>query len=174
MPPRGTNPDIIRIIEGIRGRVTVEMELIIRFDYGHIVPWVRKRDGALEAIAGPDALHLANTGQNTGPQSHDGGEFEVAKRPACAFCFDLVCLSRAAARLCATMSALAQTRRYWTRWAKQFKGKGKWRDAILRSLIVLKGLTYAPSGGIVAAATTSLPEEIGGVRNWDYRLLLVA
>ncbi|PYJ16280.1 MAG: glucoamylase [Verrucomicrobia bacterium] len=137
MPPRGENPDIIRIIEGLRGKVPMQLELIIRFDYGQIVPWVRKGHGGLEAIAGPDGLILRTPIETRGR--------------------DL------------TTVALRDTEKYWRAWSEQFRGQGEWRDAVMRSLIVLKGLTYAPTGGLVAAATTSLPEQIGGPRNWDYR-----
>jgi GH15 family glucan-1,4-alpha-glucosidase len=169
MPPRGRNPDIIRIVEGIRGRVTIQMELIIRFDYGQIVPWVRKLDGALQAIAGPDALVLRTPVKTEGRNLTTVAEFEVRRGKRVPFVLTWYPSQDLPPRRVRPMSALSQTKRYWTKWSRQFKGTGKWRDAILRSLITLKGLTFAPSGGIVAAATTSLPEEIGGVRNWDYR-----
>ena len=169
MPPRGTNPDLIRIVEGVRGTVSLEMELVIRFDYGHIVPWVRKSDGGLQAIAGPDALILRTPIKTRGRDLTTVAEFEVKARDRIPFVLTWFPSHGTAPHKVGAMSALRQTEQYWTKWARQFRGKGKWRDAIVRSLITLKGLTYAPSGGIVAAATTSLPEEIGGVRNWDYR-----
>jgi GH15 family glucan-1,4-alpha-glucosidase len=169
MPPRGTNPDLIRIVEGVRGRVTLEMELIIRFDYGHIVPWVRKRDGGLQAIAGPNALILRTPVPTFGRDLTTLAEFEVRKGDRVPFVLTWFLSHERPPKKVRPMTALAQTERFWTKWAAGFRGGGKWRSAILRSLLTLKGLTYAPSGGIVAAATTSLPEKIGGVRNWDYR-----
>jgi GH15 family glucan-1,4-alpha-glucosidase len=169
MPPRGTNPDIIRIIEGVRGKVLLTMELIIRFDYGHIVPWVRKRAGGLQAIAGPDALILRTPVPTQGKNLTTLAEFEVKKGDRVPFVLTWFPSHEPPPKKVRAGVALRQTELYWRNWSSKFRGKGKWRDAVLRSLIVLKGLTYAPSGGIVAAATTSLPEEIGGVRNWDYR-----
>jgi len=169
MPPRGTNPDLIRIVEGVRGRVTLEMELIIRFDYGHIVPWVRKRAGGLQAIAGPDALILRTPVKTFGRDLTTVAEFEVRKGDRIPFVLTWFRSHEAPPKKVRPMTALAQTEKFWTKWASKFQGRGKWRSAVLRSLLTLKGLTYAPSGGIVAAATTSLPEHIGGVRNWDYR-----
>ncbi len=169
MPPRGKNPDLIRIVQGIRGKVSLEMELIIRFDYGHILPWVRKRDGGLQAIAGPDALILRTPVKTVGRNFTTVAEFEVRRGDNIPFVLTWFPSHDAPPKKVRALHALAQTERYWTKWASQFRGKGKWRDAVIRSLITLKGLTYAPSGGIVAAATTSLPEKIGGVRNWDYR-----
>jgi len=169
MPPRGTNPDIIRIIEGVRGKVSLTMELIIRFDYGHIVPWVRKRAGGLQAIAGPDALILRTPVPTQGKNLTTLAEFEVKKGDWIPFVLTWFPSHQPPPKKVRAGIALRQTELYWRNWSSKFRGKGKWREAVLRSLIVLKGLTYAPSGGIVAAATTSLPEEIGGVRNWDYR-----
>jgi GH15 family glucan-1,4-alpha-glucosidase len=169
MPPRGTNPDIIRIIEGVRGKVSLTMELIIRFDYGQIVPWVRKRAGGLQAVAGPDALILRTPVPTQGKNLTTLAEFEVKKGDRVPFVLTWFPSHEPPPKKVRAGVALRQTELYWRSWSSKFRGKGKWRDAVLRSLIVLKGLTYAPSGGIVAAATTSLPEEIGGVRNWDYR-----
>ena len=169
MPPRGTNPDTIRIIEGDRGKVSLTMELIIRFDYGHIVPWVRKRAGGLQAIAGPDALILRTPVPTQGKNLTTLAEFEVKKGDWIPFVLTWFPSHQPPPKKVRAGVALRQTELYWRNWSSKFRGKGKWREAVLRSLIVLKGLTYAPSGGIVAAATTSLPEEIGGVRNWDYR-----
>ena len=169
MPPRGHNPDLIRIVEGVRGQVSLEMELVIRFDYGRLVPWVRKRDGALEAIAGPDALVLRTPVKTFGRGLTTVAEFSVRQGERVPFVLTWFPSHESSPKKVRPLIALAQTERYWTKWAQKFRGRGKWRAALVRSLLTLKGLTYAPSGGIVAAATTSLPEQIGGVRNWDYR-----
>jgi GH15 family glucan-1,4-alpha-glucosidase len=171
MPPRGQNPDIIRIIEGLSGEVPMRMELIIRFDYGQIVPWVRtrKRYDGLEAIAGPDALILRTPIQTYGKDLTTVAEFTVAKGDRVPFVLTWFASHTEPPRKINPEHALRDTEKYWTDWATQFQSEGEWRDAVIRSLITLKGLTYAPTGGLVAALTTSLPEEIGGVRNWDYR-----
>jgi GH15 family glucan-1,4-alpha-glucosidase len=169
MPPRGKNPDIVRIIEGLRGSVRMKMELIIRFDYGHIIPWVRKKHGGLEAIAGPDALILRTPIETRGEDLTTVAEFNVAQGDRVPFVLTWFASHDEPPRAIHSEHALQQTEDYWTSWSKRCRDQGPWRDAVMRSLITLKGLTYAPTGGIVAAATTSLPEEIGGVRNWDYR-----
>ena len=171
MPPRGENPDIIRIIEGLHGTVSMRMELIIRFDYGYIVPWVRtrKRYGGLEAIAGPDALILRTPVETHGKDLTTAAEFIVAKGDRIPFVLTWFASHREPPRKIDPEHALRDTEMFWIDWAKRFHTKGEWREAIVRSLITLKGLTYAPTGGLVAALTTSLPERIGGVRNWDYR-----
>ena len=171
MPPRGENPDIIRIIEGLRGRVSMQMELIIRFDYGHILPWVRrrKRSDGIEAVAGPDALILRTPVETHGKDLTTVAEFRVAKGDRIPFVLTWFASHTDPPRKINPEHALHDTEVFWGDWAKRFETKGEWRDAIVRSLITLKGLTYAPTGGLVAALTTSLPEQIGGVRNWDYR-----
>lgn len=169
MPPRGENPDIIRIIEGLSGNVRVKMELIIRFDYGHIVPWVRQKHGGLEAIAGPGALILRTPIETRGEDLTTVAEFNVAKGDRVPFVLTWFASHKAPPRAIHAEHALQQTEDFWSSWSKRCSHEGPWREAVVRSLITLKGLTYAPTGGIVAAATTSLPEEIGGVRNWDYR-----
>src|SRR5229473_725886 len=169
MPPRGENPDIIRIVEGLRGKVSLHMELIIRFDYGQIVPWVRKRHGGLEAIAGPDGLILRTPIETYGKDLTTVAEFTVAKGDRVPFVLTWFASHAEPPRKVNAEHALRDTEKYWGDWSSQFQSKGEWRDAVMRSLITLKGLTYAPTGGLVAALTTSLPEEIGGVRNWDYR-----
>jgi GH15 family glucan-1,4-alpha-glucosidase len=169
MPPRGKNPDIVRTIEGLRGNVRMKMELIIRFDYGHIIPWVRKKHGGLEAIAGPDALILRTPIETRGEDLTTVAEFNVAQGDRVPFVLTWFASHGEPPRAIHPEHALQQTEDYWTSWSKRCRDQGPWRDAVMRSLITLKGLTYAPTGGIVAAATTSLPEEIGGVRNWDYR-----
>jgi GH15 family glucan-1,4-alpha-glucosidase len=169
MPPRGENPDIIRIVEGIRGEVRMQTELIIRFDYGQIVPWVRKRNGGLEAIAGPDGLILRTPIETSGKDLTTVGEFTVSKGDRVPFVLTWFASHEEPPKEVNAEHALRDTEKYWREWSGQSDIKGEWRDAIVRSLITLKGLTYAPTGGMVAALTTSLPEEIGGVRNWDYR-----
>jgi GH15 family glucan-1,4-alpha-glucosidase len=171
MPPRGKDPDIVRIIEGIRGKVSMQMELIIRFDYGQIVPWVRGRkpsDG-IEAIAGPDGLILRTPVETHGKDLTTVAEFTVAKGDRIPFVLTWFASHTDPPRKIDPGHALHDTEVFWRDWAKQFQSEGKWRGAVVRSLITLKGLTYAPTGGLVAALTTSLPEKIGGVRNWDYR-----
>jgi GH15 family glucan-1,4-alpha-glucosidase len=169
MPPRGENPDIIRIIEGVRGEVALKMELIIRFDYGRIVPWVRKRNGALEVIAGPDALVLRTPIETRGEDLTTVAEFTVSEGDRVPFVLTWYASHKEPPRAVNPEHALRDTAAYWKKWSKKCADFGEWHEPISRSLITLKGLTYAPTGGIVAAATTSLPEEIGGVRNWDYR-----
>ena len=169
MPPRGENPDIVRIVEGLRGNVRMKMELIIRFDYGQIVPWVRKRNGDTEAIAGPDALVLRTPIETRGEDLTTVAEFNVAQGDRIPFVLTWFASHDEPPRAIHPEHALQQTEEYWTSWSRGCLVEGPWREAVMRSLITLKGLTYAPTGGIVAAATTSLPEEIGGVRNWDYR-----
>lgn len=171
MPPRGENPDIIRIIEGLHGSVSMRMELIIRFDYGQIVPWVRRRkrfDG-LEAIAGPDGLILRTPAEMHGKDLTTVAEFTVSKGDRIPFVLTWFASHLDPPRRIDPEHALHDTETFWSDWAKQFRTENKWREAMVRSLITLKGLTYAPTGGLVAAVTTSLPEQIGGVRNWDYR-----
>jgi GH15 family glucan-1,4-alpha-glucosidase len=169
MPPRGEAPDIIRIVEGVRGRVSMRMQLTIRFDYGHVVPWVRKAHGGLEAIAGPDALILRAPVSTHGENLHTIAEFTVDAGDRVPFVLTWFPSHQTPPREVHAEHALKQTETYWQQWADRCSYKGEWREAVIRSLLTLKGLTYAPTGGIVAAATTSLPEDIGGVRNWDYR-----
>jgi GH15 family glucan-1,4-alpha-glucosidase len=169
MPPRGANPDIIRIVEGVHGKVPMRMELIIRFDYGEVVPWVRQCGDGLEAIAGPNALVLRTPIDTRGEDLTTVAEFEIAEGESVPFVLTWYQSHENPPRAVHPEHALRDTEKYWRDWAKCCEYGGKWNDAVVRSLITLKGLTYAPTGGIVAAATTSLPEKIGGVRNWDYR-----
>jgi GH15 family glucan-1,4-alpha-glucosidase len=169
MPPRGTNPDLIRIIEGLRGEVKMQMELIIRFGYGLVVPWVRKAHGGLEAIAGPDGLILRTPVETKGENLTTVAEFVVKEGERLPFALTWFASHQEPPRPVNPDHALRDTEKFWNDWSGRFHFQGAWRNEILRSLTVLKGLTYAPTGGLVAAATTSLPEQIGGVRNWDYR-----
>lgn len=169
MPPRGENPDFIRIVEGLRGEVGLQMQLIVRFDYGHVVPWVRKRHGGLEAIAGPDGLILRTPVKTHGKDLTTVAEFTIKKGERIPFVLTWFASHEKPPKPVTAEHALRDTEEFWSRWSKNCHRKTRWEDAIMRSLVVLKGLTYAPTGGLVAALTTSLPEELGGVRNWDYR-----
>jgi GH15 family glucan-1,4-alpha-glucosidase len=169
MPPRGRNPDIVRIIEGLRGEVQLEMELIIRFGYGLLIPWVRKADDGLEAISGPDGLILRTPVETQGKDLTTVAEFSVKKGERVPFVLTWYAPHEEPPRAIHPEHALRDTEKFWNDWSCNCRYSGPWKSAIVRSLITLKGLTYAPTGGLVAAATTSLPEEIGGVRNWDYR-----
>ena len=169
MPPRGENPDIVRIVEGLRGEVPMQMELIIRFEYGLIIPWVRRAHGGLEAIAGPDALILRTPIETRGKDMTTVAEFTVKEGERIPFVLTWFASHQEPPRAIHAEHALRDTEKFWNKWSGRCCYRGPWREAVMRSLITLKGLSYAPTGGLVAAATTSLPEEIGGVRNWDYR-----
>ncbi len=169
MPPRGVAPDIVRIVEGVRGSVDMSMELTLRFDYGSIVPWVRNVEGTLVGIAGPDAVTLRTPIELEGRDLRTYAEFTVDEGDRVPFVLTWFPSHEELPEPVDAEEALADTEEYWTEWASACKMDGRWRDAVLRSLLTLKALTYAPTGGIVAAATTSLPEALGGVRNWDYR-----
>ncbi|WP_432138233.1 MULTISPECIES: glycoside hydrolase family 15 protein [unclassified Streptomyces] len=171
MPQRDRAPDLVRIVEGLRGRVTVRGELRLRFDYGSIVPWVRRTDGHRIAVAGPDAVWLRSE-----PEVHTWGEdmstyseFTVAEGEQVAFVLTWHPSNEPRPPLIDPHKALRASVEDWRAWVSHCRYDGPYRDAVVRSLITLKALTYAPTGGIVAAPTTSLPEEMGGVRNWDYR-----
>ncbi len=169
MPIRGRAPDIIRIVEGVRGRVEMCSELIVRFDYGHVVPWVRRLDGRLHAIAGPDALVLATPVRQRGENFTTVGAFTVEPGARVPFVLTWHASYTDVPESPDAFSSLADTEQRWRDWIAQAHVVGPYRDAVVRSLVTLKALTYTPSGGIVAAGTTSLPEQLGGVRNWDYR-----
>ena len=169
MPPRETNPDLVRIVEGVRGRVDMRMELVLRFDYGSIVPWVRTLEGTLVAIAGPDAVLLRTPVEQEGRDMRTYAEFSVGEGDRVPFVLRWFPSDQTPPEPIEPERALDETVAFWEEWAAICKFEGRWHDAVHRSLLTLKALTYAPTGGIVAAPTTSLPEWIGGVRNWDYR-----
>jgi GH15 family glucan-1,4-alpha-glucosidase len=169
MPPRETKPDVVRIVQGVRGRVEMEMELVIRFDYGDIVPWVRNVDGTLVAIAGPDAVALRTPVELEGRDLRTHASFTVAEGDRVPFVLTWFPSNEPLPTPVEPDVALHDTESYWEEWADRCTYYGRWHDAVHRSLLTLKALTYAPTGGIVAAPTTSLPEALGGVRNWDYR-----
>jgi GH15 family glucan-1,4-alpha-glucosidase len=169
MPIRGEAPDLVRIVEGVRGRVPMRMELRLRFDYGHVVPWVYREGGALVAVAGPDAVWLRTPVEVHGEDLATVAESSVGEGFSVPFVLTWQASHRPTPLPVDPMVALRDTEVYWQDWMAQCTYDGEWQKAVRRSLITLKALTYAPTGGIVAAATTSLPERLGGVRNWDYR-----
>ena len=168
MPIRGQAPDVVRVVVGRRGQVRMHMELVVRFDYGSIVPWVRREGQSLSAIAGPNKLRLRTPIATRGEHLKTVADFTVSGG-ARAFRAHLVSLVASGAARGRCRARPRDTAAWWQRWSKRCTYEGEWREAVLRSLITLKALTYEPTGGIVAAATTSLPEQLGGVRNWDYR-----
>ena len=169
MPPRARNPDLVRVVEGVSGRVAMAMELVVRFDYGRSVPWVRRDGGRWHAVAGPDAVVLDTTVPLHGEHLRTHASFEVAAGDCVPFVFEWHPSHDPPPQPIDAVAAIADTEAWWREWASHCTYEGDWRDAVVRSLLTLKALTFAPTGGIVAAATTSLPEQIGGVRNWDYR-----
>jgi GH15 family glucan-1,4-alpha-glucosidase len=169
MPPRQDEPDVVRVVEGVSGEVAMEMELIIRFDYGRTVPWVRQVNGHLGAIAGPDALALWSSVPTYGKDLTTRAEFTVKQGQRVPFVLMWHPSHLSAPEPIDGTGAADDTTSWWRDWVAKGGYNGRWRDQVVRSLITLKALTYAPTGGIVAAATTSLPECLGGVRNWDYR-----
>ncbi|GAA3503537.1 glycoside hydrolase family 15 protein [Streptomyces prasinosporus] len=171
MPQRDRAPDLVRIVQGVRGEVTVRSTLRLRFDYGSVVPWVRREDGHRVAVAGPDSAWLRSV-----PEVHTWGEdlgtlseFTVREGERVAFVLTWHPSHEPRPALVDPYASLRHSAADWRAWSARCRYDGPYRDAVVRSLITLKALTYAPTGGIVAAPTTSLPEEPGGVRNWDYR-----
>jgi GH15 family glucan-1,4-alpha-glucosidase len=169
MPPRGRAPDIVRIVEGLHGRVPMRSELIIRFDYGRIVPWVRHVGDARIAVAGPDALSFRTPVEVHGEDLTTISEFTLEPGMRVPFVLTWFPSNEPFPTPVDPEAALDDTERYWLDWAECCQHDGPYHEEIHQSLIVLKALTYEPTGGIVAAPTTSLPEQIPGVRNWDYR-----
>jgi GH15 family glucan-1,4-alpha-glucosidase len=161
--------DVVRVVEGVRGRMPMASRIALRFDYGHVVPWVRRRDYGIHAIAGPDAVQLATPIALRGEGLTTAGEFSVGAGETVPFLLtwreshEPEHPPKDPLRLCAASVEA------WREWSARCRYEGQWGEAVKRSLITLKALTYGPTGGIAAAATTSLPERVGGVRNWDYR-----
>jgi len=180
MPPRGANSDVVRIVRGLSGRVAMHMDLTIRFDYGRTIPWVTHIEGGLRAIAGPDMVVLRTTAPLKGEGMSTVSDFALGEGESISFALTYGSSmgretdenSEARIALPAPIDpevALQETRDFWTQWANQNTYVGPYEEAVHRSVLTLKAMTYRPSGGVVAAVTTSLPEQIGGVRNWDYR-----
>ena len=170
MPLRRSHSHLVRIVRGERGRVAMCFELVLRFDYGSIVPWVtRLEERTLRAIAGPDMVLLRSAVDVRGEDLKTVGEFTVASGQTLPFTLTYAPSHVLAPEALDAAAALDETERFWTEWCRKCRMTGPLSETVHRSLITLKALTYAPTGGTVAAVTTSLPEQLGGERNWDYR-----
>ncbi|ONK15329.1 glycoside hydrolase family 15 protein [Streptomyces sp. MP131-18] len=170
MPPRGTDaPQLVRIVEGVSGRVPMRSALRMRFSYGWVVPWVHKVEDRTVAVAGPDSVWLDTSADTYGKNLTTYSDFTVAPGDRVAFTIVWQPSHKSEPPVADPEESLRVTQEFWRGWVAQCSYHGPYREAVVRSLITLKALTYAPTGGIVAAPTTSLPEEIGGSRNWDYR-----
>ncbi|MFI9079318.1 glycoside hydrolase family 15 protein [Streptomyces sioyaensis] len=169
MPPRDGAPQLIRIVEGVSGRVPMRSELRMRFSYGWVVPWVHKVDSRTVAVAGPDSVWLDTAAETYGKDLTTFSDFTVSPGERIAFTISWEPSHKRPPAVADPEGSLEATEEFWREWVEHCTYHGPYRDAVVRSLITLKALTYAPTGGIVAAPTTSLPECVGGVRNWDYR-----
>ncbi|HEX4487570.1 MAG TPA: glycoside hydrolase family 15 protein, partial [Terriglobales bacterium] len=169
MTPRDDVPQLVRMVVGTRGQVRMKMELVIRFDYGSVVPWVRRTDRGISAVGGPNMLTLSTDAPLRGEDLKTISEFTVSEGQKIPFDLTWSPSHLPAPEAVDPEKAIPETQTWWEKWSARCTYNGKYRDAVMRSLIVLKGLTFLPTGGIVAAPTTSLPEMLGGVRNWDYR-----
>ncbi len=173
MPPRDRVPDVLRLVEGISGRVPMRIELTIRFDYGAIVPWVRRHEQYLEAVAGPDALRLRTPVEVRGENLTTVAQFEVQQGDVVPFGLSWHASHDEPPPAKEPARSVEATQRWWEAWSSRCTYDGSYAEPVSQSLRALKAMTYHPTGGIVAAITTSLPEQIGGVRNWDYRFCWV-
>jgi GH15 family glucan-1,4-alpha-glucosidase len=169
MPKSDERWDLVRIVEGLSGEVAMRMELIVRFDYGSIVPWVRRSEDLLLITAGPDTLELGSSVAVEGKNMKSIAEFSVRADTRESFVLNYRPSHWSTKPSIDAVASLKETAERWHQWSSRCTYAGRWRDSVMRSLITLKALTYKPTGGLVAAPTTSLPEEPGGVRNWDYR-----
>jgi GH15 family glucan-1,4-alpha-glucosidase len=166
MPLRDHRSNVVRTVVGLRGRVAMHTQIIFRFEYGSVVPWVsRLDDGSLRAIAGPDMVVVTSDIELRGKDLTTVGEFTVGEGDRASFVMTWGPSHQPPPRTGDPNTALRSTEQFWTHWAEVCKYRGEWREPVMRSLLTLKALTYAPTGGIVAAPTTSLPEQIGGVRS---------
>ncbi|TQK43687.1 GH15 family glucan-1,4-alpha-glucosidase [Streptomyces sp. SLBN-118] len=171
MPQRDTAPDVVRIVEGVSGSVEMSGTLRLRFDFGSVVPWMRRAEGHHVAVAGPDSVWLRSepSVKTWGHEYSTRTSFTVGEGESVAFVLTWHPSHEPRPTFIDPYEALKSSVEDWTLWSRRCRGGGPYREAVVRSLITLRALTYAPTGGIVAAPTTSLPEELGGVRNWDYR-----
>ncbi|MGC2122299.1 MAG: glycoside hydrolase family 15 protein [Xanthobacteraceae bacterium] len=170
MPFHSGHSEIVRLVVGTRGKLSMHTELVLRFGYGTVVPWVtRLEDGTLRAIAGPDMAVLRTPVHVTGKDMTSIGEFTVGRGETIPLVLSYARSHRALPPAVDPTASLEATEKFWTDWAAKCRPAGEWSAAVKRSVLTLKALTYEPTGGIVAAPTTSLPERLGGQRNWDYR-----
>jgi len=170
MPPRHHHPRVVRLVEGLEGTVEMLSELVVRFEYGQDIPWVTQTERGLRAVAGPNAMLVEGPVRFQGRDRKSLCRFEVRKGQRLAFVASWFLSYEEEPFALDPERALHETQSYWQTWCQNISGEyGRWQEAVERSLITLKALTYQPTGGIVAAPTTSLPEALGGVRNWDYR-----
>lgn len=173
MTPRDEKPELVRLLVGTRGQVQMNLELIIRFDYGSVVPWVRRTGTGISAIAGPDMLSLRTEVPLRGENFKTVAAFTINEGQKVSFDLTWYPSHQHEPVPLDVSLAFQETNDWWRAWSSRCTYQGEWRDAVIRSLITLKALTFLPTGGIVAAPTTSLPELLGGVRNWDYRFCWV-
>ena len=175
MPARGEDSNIIRIVRGLRGKVKMETSLALRFDYGRTVPWVTRKDHEIRAVAGPDMVVVRGRHEGDGEIRMTGkglstvGKFTIKEGETVFFTLTYSSSLGSVPKPLDVEKSLASTLRFWKKWMSGCTYQGEYAVAVKRSLMTLKAMTYRPSGGIVAAVTTSLPESIGGIRNWDYR-----
>ncbi|HSO39706.1 MAG TPA: glycoside hydrolase family 15 protein, partial [Labilithrix sp.] len=166
-------PDLVRIVVGVTGTVAMRMELVLRTGYGVTVPWVRRTPGGIQAVAGPDLFRLTTPVELRGEELRTVATFDVRPQERVPFVFDWTASHTPPPPPVEAETALARCDAFWLAWAARSNVEGPYAAVVQRSLLTLKALTYAPTGGIVAAPTTSLPEAIGNVRNWDYRFCWV-
>ena len=170
MDRRGEHADVLRLVKGVSGRVSVRMELVLRFEYGRVCPWVeREPGGRLKAVAGADQVVLATTAPIRGEGMKTVAEFEVSEGEEVPFALTWAKSYRPTPTSPKVAQSIQRITEGWQKWSSHFKGTSKYSGPVLRSLLTLKALSHHDTGGIAAAATTSLPEELGGSRNWDYR-----
>jgi GH15 family glucan-1,4-alpha-glucosidase len=169
MPVGAEHPHVVRVVEGLDGSVQMRMELIVRFEYGSVIPWVHRSGDAVVAVGGPDALCLRSDIETQGQDFTTVAEFKVEHGQSLPFVPSWFPSHRPLPKTLDAQRALTETGEWCRSWSSRCTYRGEYREAVVRSLITLKALTYRPTGGIVAAPTTSLPEQLGGIRNWDYR-----
>ncbi|MGI4756849.1 MAG: glycoside hydrolase family 15 protein [Janthinobacterium lividum] len=169
MPPRGKHSDVVRIVRGLKGTVNMRMDLMLRFDYGHTIPWVERVDHHLRAVSGPHKVTLRTEAPLKGEGMSTVSDFTVREGETICFQLSYGSSMEEDPDSFDALAACNDTETFWTEWTARSTHRGQYQDAVERSLITLKALTYRPSGGLVAAPTTSLPEKLGGERNWDYR-----
>ncbi|HXN34471.1 MAG TPA: glycoside hydrolase family 15 protein, partial [Polyangiaceae bacterium] len=169
MPAREVAPRVVRLVRGVRGRVPMRTEIVVRFDHGSVIPWVRKAHDGIRAIAGPNGLRIRSGVPLRGENMTTVADFDVTEGETVSFSLTWYPSHLKEPHEIDPLAVVESTERVWREWAAQCTYEGAWRDVVLRSLITLKALTHEPTGGIIAAPTTSLPEAVGSARNWDYR-----